>query len=138
MESEDVAQDEESELAGRQDLKGGHAGQGDGFGLLVAGLRAERHAGDALEQGVGERLEPDDLAGRVGSGGSTLGTSHSLAGQRPRTGDRVILEDGVLATVEDAGGSTGGNIRSQSSETSLGSIAAMMSPLSASGLGHRS
>jgi hypothetical protein len=68
VESEDVAQDEDSELAGRQDLKGGHEGQGDGFGLLVAGLRAERHAGDALEQGVGEWLEPDDLAepGRLG------------------------------------------------------------------------
>ena len=43
VESEDVAQDEDGELAGRQDLKGGHEGQGDGFGLLVAGLRAGRH-----------------------------------------------------------------------------------------------
>ena len=38
------------------------------FGLLVAGLRAERHVDRALEQGVGIRLEPDDLAepGRLG------------------------------------------------------------------------
>jgi hypothetical protein len=39
VESEDVAQDEDGELARRQDLKGGHEGQGDGLGLLVAGLR---------------------------------------------------------------------------------------------------
>jgi hypothetical protein len=42
VESEDVAQDEDGKLARRQDLKGGHEGQGDGFGLLIAGLRADR------------------------------------------------------------------------------------------------
>ena len=62
MESEDVAQDEHRELAGRQDLKGGHEGQGDGFGLLVAGLRAERRGDGTLEQGVGKWLKPDDFA----------------------------------------------------------------------------
>ena len=38
------------------------------FGLLVAGLRAERHVDRPLEQGVGEGLEPHDLAepGRLG------------------------------------------------------------------------
>src|SRR5207248_6018292 len=38
------------------------------FGLLVAGLRAERAARRALEEGVGKRLQPDDLAepGRLG------------------------------------------------------------------------
>ena len=68
VESEDVAQDEHGELARRQDLKGGHEGQRDGFGLLVAGLRAGRHVDRALEEGVGIRLEPHDLAepGRLG------------------------------------------------------------------------
>ena len=37
VESQDVAQDEDGELARRQDLQCGHEGQGDGFGLLVAG-----------------------------------------------------------------------------------------------------
>jgi hypothetical protein len=54
MESEDVAQDEHGELARRQELKCGHEGQRDGFGLLVAGRRAERHVDRTLEQGVGE------------------------------------------------------------------------------------
>ena len=68
VESEHVAQDEHRELARRQDLQGGHERQRDGFGLLVAGLRAGRHAGRVLQQGVGKRLEPDDLAepGRLG------------------------------------------------------------------------
>jgi len=68
VESEDVAQGEDGELARRQDLKSGHEGQGDGFGLLVAGLGAERHVDRPLEEGVGEWLEPYDLAepGRLG------------------------------------------------------------------------
>ena len=40
VEAEDIAQDEHGELARRQDLKGGHEGQGHGFGPLVASLRA--------------------------------------------------------------------------------------------------
>src|SRR6266536_370243 len=68
VESENVAQDEHGELARRQDLQGGHKGQGDGFGPLVAGLRAERRVDGTLEQGVGKWLEPDDVAepGRLG------------------------------------------------------------------------
>jgi hypothetical protein len=62
VESEDVAQDEDGELARRQDLKGGHEGQRDGFGLLVAGLRAERHVDRTLEEGVWKWLEPYDFA----------------------------------------------------------------------------
>src|SRR5712692_8327537 len=66
--SEYVAQDENGELARRQSLKALHEGQGDGFGLLVAGFRAERHIERALEEGVGKWLEPYDLAepGRLG------------------------------------------------------------------------
>ena len=68
VESEDVAQDEHGELARRQDLQRGHEGQRDGFGLLVAGLRAGRRVDRTLEEGVGKRLEPYDLAepGRLG------------------------------------------------------------------------
>src|SRR5580692_2328187 len=68
MESEDVAQDEDCELARWQDLKGGHKSQGDRFGLLVPGLWAERHVDHTLEKGVGKWLEPYDLAepGRLG------------------------------------------------------------------------
>ena len=68
VESEDVAQDEDGDLARRQDLQGGHEGQGDGFGLLVAGLRPGRHLDRTLQEGVGKRLEPDDLVepGRLG------------------------------------------------------------------------
>jgi len=53
---------------GGKDLKRGHESQGDGFGLFVAGLRAERHVDNILEEGVGKWLEPHDLAepGRLG------------------------------------------------------------------------
>jgi hypothetical protein len=68
VESEDVAQDEHGELARRQDLKGGDEGQGDGFGLRIPGLGAERHVDRPLEEGVGKWLEPYELAepGRFG------------------------------------------------------------------------
>ena len=68
VESEDVAQDEDGELAGRQDLKGGHEGQGDGFGALVAGFRADRQGDRTFEERVGIRLKPDNFAepGRLG------------------------------------------------------------------------
>jgi hypothetical protein len=51
---ENVVQDEDSELARRQELKGRHEGQRDGFGPLVAGLRAERHIDRTFEEGVGK------------------------------------------------------------------------------------
>ena len=60
----DVAQDEDGDLAWRQQLQGGHEGQRDGLGLLVAGLRPGRHAGGTLEEGVRKRLHP--LAERLG------------------------------------------------------------------------
>jgi hypothetical protein len=55
-------------VARRQDLKRGHEGQRDGFGLLVAGLWAERHVDRTFEEDVGIWLEPDDFAesGRFG------------------------------------------------------------------------
>src|SRR5260370_8495390 len=66
--SEYLSQNKNGELASRQSLKALHEGQGDGFGLLVAGLRAERHIDRTLEEGVGKLLEPYDLAppGRLG------------------------------------------------------------------------
>ena len=98
MESEDVAQDEDSELARRQDLKGGHESQRDRFGLLVAGLRAKRHVDRTLEEGVGKWLEPYDLAepGRLGRfnlghvpllGGSSAGRATHV--EAPVGGDPV-------------------------------------------------
>jgi hypothetical protein len=62
MESEHVAQNEDGELPGRQNLKGGHEGEGDGFGLLIAGFRAKWHIDRTLEKGVGKRLQPYNLA----------------------------------------------------------------------------
>jgi hypothetical protein len=89
VESENVAQDEDSELAGRQELKGGHEGERDGFGLLVAGLRAERHVDLTLRGGRREMARAITTSlSRVGSGGSTLGTSHSLADRRPASDAR--------------------------------------------------
>ena len=68
VEPEDVAQDEDGELARRQELKGGDKGQRDGFGLLVAGLRPGGRVHRTLEPAVGIRLEPYDFAepGRLG------------------------------------------------------------------------
>src|SRR5207344_2854362 len=64
VESEDVAQDEDGHLARRQHLQGGHEGQRDGFGLLVAGLWPERLVDGVLEERVRERLQPGGLVAR--------------------------------------------------------------------------
>jgi transposase-like protein len=66
---------------------------------------AAGYAGDRLGVSVqGKIWEVTAVWG--GGGGDTPG-----AAPPPRTGDRVILEDGVLATVEDADGDSGGNIQ---------------------------
>jgi hypothetical protein len=57
-----LAQDEHGTLASGQNLQCGHEGQGDGFGLFVACLWAERHASRTLEEGVGIWLQPHDFA----------------------------------------------------------------------------
>src|SRR5262249_36228171 len=62
LESEDVPQDEDGELAWRKDLQGGHEGKRDRLGPRVAGFRAERHVDRTLEERVGTRLEPAGLA----------------------------------------------------------------------------
>src|SRR5258705_11053190 len=62
VESEDVAQDEDGELARRQQLKGGHEGQRDGFGLLVAGLRADSCVDRTLQKSIGIWLGPYEFA----------------------------------------------------------------------------
>ena len=68
MEAEDVAQDEHGDLARRQHLQGGHEGQRNGLGLLIAGLRAGRPGGRVFQEVVGIRLQPYDLPepGRLG------------------------------------------------------------------------
>jgi hypothetical protein len=53
-ESEDVARDKRGERARRQELQCGDEGQRHGFGLFVAGLRAEWHVDRALEEAVGD------------------------------------------------------------------------------------
>jgi hypothetical protein len=60
LESEDVAQDERGELAGRQGLKRAHEGQRDGLGLHVArlGVNLDR----TLEERVGIWFKPWDFA----------------------------------------------------------------------------
>ena len=62
VEAEDVAQDEHGELARRKQLKRGHERQRDRLGLLVARLGTGRRVGRALEENVGKRLQPHDLA----------------------------------------------------------------------------
>jgi hypothetical protein len=64
VESEDVAQDEDGELARRKHLQGGHEGQRDSFTLLVAGLWPERLVDGVLEERVRKRLQPDGLVAR--------------------------------------------------------------------------
>ena len=60
--SEYLAQDQHCALASGQDLQRGHEGERNGFGLLVACLRAERDLDHALEERVGIWLEPHDFA----------------------------------------------------------------------------
>jgi hypothetical protein len=67
--------------------------------------KAVGYAGDELGVAVPGKIM-DVIAASWALAGDASG-----AGQRPRTGDRVILEDGVLATVEDADGDSDGNIR---------------------------
>ena len=64
VEPEDVAQDEDGDLARRKQLQGGHEGQRDGFALLVAGLWPERLVDGVLEERVRKRLQPDGLVAR--------------------------------------------------------------------------
>ena len=59
------------------------------------------YAGDKL----GVRV-PSKIVDVIAESWALAGDS-SGAGQRPRTGDRVICEEGVLATVVDGSGETG-------------------------------
>lgn len=63
--------------------------------------KAAGYAGDRLGVSVPSKIV-DVIAESWALAGDSFG-----AGRRPRTGDRVICEDGVLATVEDASGETG-------------------------------
>lgn len=63
---------------------------------------AAGYAGDRLGVSV-----PGKIMDVVAESWALAGDS-SGAGRRPRTGDRVICEDGALATVEDAPGDRGG------------------------------
>ena len=63
--------------------------------------KAVRYAGDQLGVSV-----PSKIVDVIAESWALAGDS-SGAGRRPRTGDRVICEDGVLATVEDVSGDNG-------------------------------
>jgi transposase-like protein len=67
--------------------------------------KAVGYAGDRLGISV-----PGKIVDVIAESWALAGDA-SGAGRRPRTGDRVILEDGILATVEDSDGDVGGSIR---------------------------
>jgi hypothetical protein len=95
--NENVAQDEDSELARRQELKGRHEGQREEFGPLVAGLRAERHVDRTFEEGVGKRLEPHDLAESGRLWRFNLGHVPLLGGSPAGRATRVELRHRLVA-----------------------------------------
>jgi hypothetical protein len=89
-----------------------------GAPVLILGMRRKRHLLWDGRRGTaagyaGERLGvsvPGKIMDVIAESWALAGDA-SGAGQRPQTGDRVILEDGVLARVEDVDGASGGNIR---------------------------
>ena len=96
MESEDVAEDEDGALTGRQQLQGGDEGQRDGFQGLKPGVGSGCTVGEPLQQDVGVRLEPERLAqpgglGRVRPGGGALISGRRLA-------DRSASRQRLVAT----------------------------------------
>jgi len=94
VEAEDVAQDEDGQLTGWQDLKGGHEGQGRWIRLLVAGLRAERQIDRTFEEGVGYGSARQPR--RAGSARALIpGMSHSLASRR--LAERRVLRHRLVA-----------------------------------------
>ena len=89
-----------------------------GAPVLILGIRRKGRLGWDGRRGTASGYAGDELGVSVrGKIMDVIAASWALAGdasgagQRPRTGDRVILEDGVLATVEDADGDPSGNIR---------------------------
>jgi hypothetical protein len=69
VKAEDVAQDDDGELARRQGLQGGHECQRDGLGLLVPGFGAERPFDGTLAEDIGIRSSHTTSPSLVGSGG---------------------------------------------------------------------
>ena len=82
-----------------------------GAPVLILGTRRKRRLAWDGRRGTAASYAGDRLGVRVPgkiadviAGSWALTGDASGAGQRPRTGDRVILEEGVLATVEDTNG----------------------------------
>ena len=89
-----------------------------GAPVLILGTRRKRHLVWDGRRGKAAGYAGDELGVTIpGKIMDVIAASWALAGdasgagQRPHTGDRVILEDGVLAVVEDADGDPGGGIR---------------------------
>ena len=89
-----------------------------GAPVLILGTRRKRHLAWDGRRGTAAGYAGDRLGVSVpGKIVDVIAESWALAGdasgegQRPCQGDRVILEDGVLATVEDSGRGSSGNIR---------------------------
>ena len=89
-----------------------------GAPVLILGIRRKGRLGWDGRRGTASGYAGDELGVSVrGKIMDVIAASWALVGdasgtgQRPRTGDRVILEDGVLATVEDADGDHGGRIQ---------------------------
>lgn len=89
-----------------------------GAPVLILGVRRRRRLAWDGRRGTAAGFAGDRLGVRVsGKVVDVIAESWALAGddsgagRRPRTGDRVIVEDGVLATVEDPGDGPGGSIR---------------------------
>jgi hypothetical protein len=71
-EAQDVPQDQDGPLAGRQQLEGSHECQGDGLACLDAGIGAGRGVFHPLEEQIGVGLQPHRRAGGVRVGGRGL------------------------------------------------------------------
>ena len=96
VESEDVAEDEDGALTGRQQLQGGDEGQRDGFQGLKPGVRSGCAVGEPLEQDVGVGSSQSTSPSRVGAGGSSPGGGALISGRR--LADRSASRQRLVAT----------------------------------------
>src|SRR5215831_5059724 len=94
-EPENVAQDQDRPLPGRQELQGGDEGERDRLSRLIPRLRARRRFGELLQQHVGIRLEPNHLAGggRLRQPGRGRGRHGGPPPRRPQGAEATVGGD---------------------------------------------